>query len=942
LEIIEMLDSNRKRKTPESKPGRHSFTHLLSFAKPYWWQLVIVLFATFLISGLQMLYPAILGKVIDSVLARDLTGLKHLIYLLLGLTAIVTVISLGQVLLSLTLSEKVVIDLRTTLYEHLLKLPLRFFHEHHSGELISRLTNDVSTIRTAITSNITGMLRNLITVLFGVALLLIGPDLILTQVRRFNLTIPTTDTSNLLPVLGMVALFFVPGLLLALLTGGFQRRQSKREYELLATTIEAAKEAISNAKIVKAFTREEHELRRYHRLTELQFAQTKKRIYLSSFVQTLSGALVWAGLIAFLWYSGIAILHGTLTLGALLMVIFYFMTLISPLIGIFTNYNQLQVALGASERAFELLEQPISIADAPNAAPLPPVQGEIRFEKVTFGYIPEQPVLQELTFEVQPGKMVALVGPSGAGKTTITNLIPRFFDIQSGRITIDGHDIRDVQLKTLREQISMVQQEPVLFNTTIRDNIAYGRLNATQEEIEAAAQAANAAEFIEQLPDAYYTVVGEDGVKLSAGQRQRIAIARAILRNTPILILDEATSALDNESERLVQEALARLMKERTTLVIAHRLSTVMHADTILVIDKGQIVEQGTHQELIARSGLYYRLYTTNLEGDLYNIPTTPIPERNESIFDQPDKYLPLSIEGCTTLIQNRFPELEIHHVTPVPLGTDNTTIEINDELIFRVPRSPDTIEQLLIEMRLLPALETALSVQVPHFEYVWPGNPLACGGYRKIRGVPLSEKKITPELLASLVPDLTTFFNQLHSFSPERAMELGVLGGDPQWWRQLYQQRYQPIRECVFPLLPPEIRQRARQLWERFLTDDENFLFEPVLLHCDVRKEHIIYDDIKQRVAGVIDWGDVIIGDPARDFMDLATQFGYNFVAALLEEYSGIIDNRFWQRLHFYQQYDPYSAALWALQDQNEARLMECLAQIEAAISDVTIESVN
>jgi subfamily B ATP-binding cassette protein MsbA len=273
-------------------------------------------------------------------------------------------------------------------------------------------------------------------------------------------------------------------------------------------------------------------------------------------------------------------------------------------------YSQFQVALGATERLFELLDLQPDIADAPNAYPMPFINGRVRFAQVSFEYDNSLPVLHQVSLEVQPGQVVALVGPSGAGKTTLANLIPRFYDVTAGCITIDGHDIRQVTSLSLRQQIGMVPQETALFSDTIRENIRYGKLEATQAEIELAAQAANAQEFIVKLPQGYDTRVGERGIKLSGGQRQRIAIARAILKNPRILILDEATSSLDSESEQLVQEALERLMKSRTTFVIAHRLSTIINADWIVVLDSGRVVEQGTHAELVTRpEGLYQKLY---------------------------------------------------------------------------------------------------------------------------------------------------------------------------------------------------------------------------------------------------------------------------------------------------------------------------------------------
>jgi len=383
----------------------------------------------------------------------------------------------------------------------------------------------------------------------------------------------------------------------------------QKELVMLSEATAASEEAISNAKIVKAFSREDYEIKRYKTLAGRQFNIARKRAGLESSVGAATQFLGIGGLAAFLWYSGTAILNGSLTVGTLITIVMYVFVLSGPFLALTGLYSRLQMALGATARIFNLFDQPVTLTDKPGAQPLPPVQGDLRFEQVNFSYDGQTVVLHEVSFEAERGQVVALVGPSGAGKTTIANLIPRFFDVQSGRITIDGYDIRSVQIKSLPEQIGIVLQEPVLFGATVCENIAYGRLEATDEEIEAVASAANASEFIEKLPQVYNTPVGERGVKLSGGQRQRIAIARALLRNPHLLILDEATSSLDNESESLVQEALERLMRDRTTIVIAHRLSTVQRADKIVVIEQGHVMEQGQHGELLAQRGVYSRLY---------------------------------------------------------------------------------------------------------------------------------------------------------------------------------------------------------------------------------------------------------------------------------------------------------------------------------------------
>ena len=356
------------------------------------------------------------------------------------------------------------------------------------------------------------------------------------------------------------------------------------------------------------------------------FRKTMERARTTSVMFPLIGFLGFASSIVVLWFGGHEVANGELTTGQLVAFLLYLGMVSGPIGGLAGQWGAIQQAFGAADRLFALIDTVPEVRDAPDATPLPPVSGEIRFSDVKFRYGDGPVVLEDVTTLFAQGQTTALVGPSGAGKTTLVNLVGRFYDPVVGSITVDGHDLRSVKIKSLRSQIAVVPQEPILFADTIRENIRYGRLEATNDEIDAAAAAANATEFISRLPKGMDTIVGERGVRLSVGQRQRVAIARALLRDAPILLLDEATSSLDNESEFLVQQALDRLMRGRTTIVIAHRLSTVERAHRILVLDRGRIVEEGTHQQLLELRGLYHRLYTRKFV-DEAKITTTLAPE---------------------------------------------------------------------------------------------------------------------------------------------------------------------------------------------------------------------------------------------------------------------------------------------------------------------------
>ncbi|OJV92499.1 MAG: hypothetical protein BGO39_31785 [Chloroflexi bacterium 54-19] len=578
---------------------RRGFQRLLGFALPYWYLLVGAGVAMLIGSLTGLALPAIAGSLIDTVFLKgDPNGLNQATLFLVGAFIIQAISAFIQNFLLSYTGERVVTNLRISLYAHLQKLPLGFFNERRTGDLISRLTNDVSQVQTAVTSNLISMVSSLVTLVGGVVI-------IVTRDWRLTLLI-----MGLIPVL--VGVGFLVGMRL--------RRLSQAVSTELGAATTTLEETLSNEKTVKAFTREDYEVNRYTGRIEKVFRLAIRRARLQSGFMAVMMLLVFTAVAAVLWFGGHEVLAGHITPGELVSILIYMGVVAAPVGALAGLFGELQKALGSAERIFSILDEPVTVADAPNALPLPPLRGELRFENVWFEYDAATPVLENLSFVAEPGQVLALVGPSGAGKTTIANLIPRFFDPTGGRILVDGYDIRQVQVKGLREQISTVLQEPVLFGSTIRENIVYGRLDATEAEIVEAARAANALEFIEKLPEKFDTVVGERGVKLSGGQRQRIAIARAILRNPRILILDEATSSLDNESESLVQEALDRLMRERTTVVIAHRLSTIENADKIVVIDQGRLVEQGNHPSLMDKEGLYYRLYTRNFTEEVVGV----------------------------------------------------------------------------------------------------------------------------------------------------------------------------------------------------------------------------------------------------------------------------------------------------------------------------------
>lgn len=585
----------RPPRRPEEKTKRSPATlwkalrRIIGLSRPYRTRLFLSMALTALASLVWLAVPMGLRELLDAVF--EVGNRTLLDRLALGLAALFLVQTalgfVGSYLLSWT-GVRVVSDLRQRVYEHLHRLGLRFYADQRTGDLTSRLTNDVSSVREAVTNALVELLTQTLT--------LIG-SLVLMFVLNWRLS--------------LLIFVVVPGATLAARYFGQKIRQLARNVQdRLADTTAIAEEGLSAIRVVKAFARSPYEVERYNSAVEDLFGISIKRVLVSTTFWSSVSVLFMGALIAVFWYGGTEVLAGRLTAGDLVAFIFYAFNIARGVGGLSRLYTTFNSAAGASERLFELLDAAPEIQDAPGAKPLPPIKGAVRFDHVRFGYADDHPVLHGIDFAVEPGQMVALVGESGAGKTTMLNLIPRFFDPDTGRILVDGQDLRDVQVASLREQLAVVPQETHLFGASIRENIRYGRLDATDEEVEAAAQAANAHEFITGLPEGYDAEVGERGVKLSAGQRQRVAIARALLRDARILLLDEATSALDATSEALVQDALDRLMVGRTTFVIAHRLATVRHADRILVIDGGRIIQEGTHDELFAQEGRYREFAT--------------------------------------------------------------------------------------------------------------------------------------------------------------------------------------------------------------------------------------------------------------------------------------------------------------------------------------------
>lgn len=570
------------------------FKRLLEMAKPYTMRFILAMIFMLIAGGLQASLPLVSKPAIDEIfVSKDMTALTWIPFLIIGIFLFKGLCSYGQVILMSSIGMRIVTDLRNKLYECIQRQSLAFFTENSTGILMSRITNDVLSVQTTVSEAVTALVKDSFTLVCLVGVIFY------------------TDWK-----LALIAMVVFPLTAYPIAHFGKKMRKVTTASQItMGALTSLLQETISGTRIVKAFGMEKYESKRFSVENERLFGLVMKTISVNAISSPLMEFLGGLGIAAVIFYGGYSVVHGYSTPGKFFSFLAALLMLYEPVKRLTNINNTINQGIAGGERIFSIIDRVPDIIDKPGAANLPPITKSIDIENVTFRY-EEKPVLKNINLSIKAGEVVAFVGMSGGGKTSLVNLIPRFYDVSEGRVLIDGRDIRDVTLQSLRSQVAIVTQQTILFNDTVKNNIAYGDIQRTDEDIVNAAKAANAHDFIVKLPQGYDSNIGELGTKLSGGEKQRISIARALLKDAPILILDEATSSLDTEAEIEVQEALDNLMKGRTTLVIAHRLSTIRNADRIIALVNGEIVEEGNHETLMAKKGEYYRLYNLQFKDE--------------------------------------------------------------------------------------------------------------------------------------------------------------------------------------------------------------------------------------------------------------------------------------------------------------------------------------
>ena len=581
-------------KIEKARDARGALRRLLVYLKPYKWALVAVLLLAVVSTLSGLMGPFLMGRAIDGFIASgDVSGLLRIALLMLGAYLGSWLAQIGQNVIMATAAQRAMRTLRCDLFEHLQTLSLSFFDWHPHGELMSRLTNDMDNISRVFSQSVTQLFTGLLT-LVGIL------------VTMFALNFWLALASMIVFPLMIAVVGFV----------GKRTRRGYRDFQMRIGQLNGQlEEMFSGQRVILAFGQEASALDSFDQANEtVRTAGIHAQTY-AMMVPPLMGILSNANIAIVAGLGGWMTLQGSASVGTIATFIGYSRRFAAPLRQLGDLYNQIQSALAGAERIFEVIDTQPELTDAAGAAALETIAGEVVFDHVDFGYVPGVPVIKDMSLTARPGQTIALVGPTGAGKTTMVNLMTRFYDIDGGAIRIDGRDIRALQKASLRRQLGIVLQDTFLFSESVMENIRYGRLDATDEECIAAARLANADQFIRRLPQGYDTKLSERGSNLSQGQRQLLAIARAVLADPGILILDEATSSVDTRTEVHIQEALLRLMEGRTSFVIAHRLSTIRDADELLIIDDGRIIERGNHDELLAQRGFYHNLYMSQFKG---------------------------------------------------------------------------------------------------------------------------------------------------------------------------------------------------------------------------------------------------------------------------------------------------------------------------------------